>query len=192
MTPVIHEGAPRRKRAGRGFVWTDAEKEILRQEYPQTPTAELAKKLGKSPASVALWARRLGIARSEDFLVRRAAQPPLPESERNRRHKRFLVACVLAGPGSGERLAAELGVSLSYMLKMVRGKRCSAGLGRRTLPRSWRIETATIQWADAQIEKYAAILSLPVTPAVRLPFFTQTTPSKSMKSAILATVKAGV
>lgn len=74
------------------------------------------------------------------------------------RHRRFLVACLLAGPGSGEKLAMEMNVSLSSIL---RASRCAKKAGKDSHYRSWRIETYIGKWTEEQFSKFGHMLNGP-------------------------------
>lgn len=54
-------------------VWTDSELELLRREYADTPTAELAKQLDRSETQVYSKAQALGLKKSPEYLASPAA-----------------------------------------------------------------------------------------------------------------------
>lgn len=65
---------PRRRRGDRfragKRLWSRADDEQLRREYPHTETAKLAKRLRRTPSSTSARAQKLGIAKSPDFMRR--------------------------------------------------------------------------------------------------------------------------
>jgi hypothetical protein len=58
--------------SGRRF-WTERDEAVLRESYPDTPTAGLAERLGRSLSTVYQHARKLGLHKSEEYLASPAA-----------------------------------------------------------------------------------------------------------------------
>ena len=53
--------------------WSPADEQLLRELYPDTPTGDLARRLGRTPESIYGHADKLGLRKSEAYLASPAA-----------------------------------------------------------------------------------------------------------------------